>query len=452
MNSREWRVTLSLAAVYAVRMLGLFMILPVFALYAQNLPDATPAWVGLAIGIYGLTQAIFQIPLGIAADKVGRKPVIVGGLLFFIAGSIVAALADTVLGVAIGRAIQGMGAVAAATMALAADLIREEYRVRTLGIIGLTIGLSFMAGIALGPLVAQWGGVPAIFWFTALLGGLGIALVLLAVPNPPRSLQHRDAGIIRDYLGAALRNPALLRMDIGVFVLHLVMTANFLALPLLFSDTLGLPTTQHWQIYLPVLVTAFLLAVPLIIVAEKRQKIVPLMLLATAAIVLAELAMGLWYGQPWLLLAAFLLFFVGFNFLEAVQPSLVVKYAAVHTKGTAMGVFGSAQFLGIFSGGAIGGLVHHAWGNSSLFLFCAAVTASWLALAWHLPRPQFYASRILKLAPHHFADPDDLERTLLAIPGMKEVALAVDEGLAYLKYDRDSLDETALRAFSATAT
>lgn len=451
MNSLEWRVTASLAAIYAVRMLGLFMILPVFALYAKTFPDSTPALAGLAIGIYGLSQAVFQIPLGIMADKIGRKPVIVGGLLVFAAGSVIAALADSMWWIIVGRTVQGMGAIAAATMALAADLIREENRIRTMGIIGLTIGMSFMAGMILGPFVSQFGGVPTIFWLTCVLALIGIALVLFVVPNPARNLQHRDAGIIKGYLGTALSNPALLRMNVGVFILHLVMTANFLVIPGIFTQELGLSSPEHWKIYLPVFVGSFLLSIPLILMAEKQRKIRPLLLLSTLALIVAEAVMAAGHAHMGWLLPAFLLFFIGFNFLEAVQPSLVVKYSAVHTKGTAMGIFGSSQFLGIFAGGSLGGMVNHAWGISGVFVFSALITLLWLLVALQLPQPTFYTSRILKLDPLLFSDPQRLHDELLAVTGVKEVAIAADECLAYLKVDKTLLDEESLRAFSGAS-
>lgn len=448
MNSLEWRVTASLAAIYAVRMLGLFMILPVFALYAETFPDSTPALAGLAIGIYGLSQAIFQIPLGILSDKIGRKPVIIGGLLVFALGSVIAALSQTMWMIVIGRMIQGMGAVAAPTMALAADLIREENRIRTMGVIGLSIGVSFMLGMIIGPLVSQVGGVPSIFWLTMVLALSGIALVVFAVPTPARTLQHRDAGIIKGYVGTALGNAALLRMNVGVFILHLVMTANFLVLPTIFEHQLGLPNAEHWKVYLPVFIGSFALSIPLIILAEKQRKIRPLLLGCTVALIVAELVMAAGYTHIGWLMAAFLLFFIGFNFLEAVQPSLVAKYSAVNTKGTAMGIFSSSQFLGIFAGGSLGGVINHTWGVTGVFLFSAAITALWFMVALRLPQPTFYTSRILKLDPLLFSDPQRLHDALLAIPGVKEVAIATDECIAYLKIDKTTLDATALDAFS----
>ncbi len=447
MNSLEWRVTASLAAIYAVRMLGLFMILPVFTLYAESLPGYTPALVGLAIGIYGLSQAIFQIPLGVLSDKLGRKPVIIGGLLVFAIGSAIAALGHSLWTIIIGRAIQGLGAVAGPTMALAADLTREENRTRIMAIIGMTIGLSFMGGMILGPIISQFAGVPGIFWITMLLALLGIALIILAVPTPERAVQHRDAGVMKDYLGKALKNIALLRMNAGVFILHLVMTANFLVLPPIFEHDLGLPRAEHWKVYAPVFAGSFLLSIPLIIIAEKRHKIRTLLLASTVVLILAEVGMAMSYEHIGWLLAAFFLFFVGFNFLEAVQPSLVAKYSDVSTKGTAMGIFSSSQFLGIFAGGALGGMVNHTWGTTGVFIFSAIIVGLWLILAIQLPTPTFYTSRLLKLDPLLFSDKELLRQELLAVRGVKEVAVVAEEGIAYLKVDKETLDEARLRAF-----
>lgn len=451
MNSLEWRVTASLAAIYAVRMLGLFMILPVFALYAETLSDSTPFLIGLAIGIYGLTQAIFQIPLGVLSDRIGRKPVIIGGLLVFALGSIIAAMAHSLWLIIVGRMIQGMGAVAGPTMALAADLTREENRTRIMAVIGMTIGLSFMAGMILGPLVSEIAGVPGIFWLTMLLALSGIALVTLAVPTPVHSIQHRDAGIIKGYLGKVMSNLPLLRMNAGVFILHLVMTANFLVLPPIFEHDLALPRVEHWKIYLPVFAGSFLVAIPLIIIAEKKHKIRTLLLGSTVALILAEAGMALGHTHIAWLIAAFFLFFVGFNFLEAVQPSLVAKYSDVSTKGTAMGVFSSSQFLGIFAGGSLGGLINHEWGATGVFTFSAVIVAVWLLLALQLPQPTFYTSRVLKLDPLLFSDKERLHSELLAVPGVKEVAVVVEECVAYLKIDRENIDEDALRAFSGAS-
>lgn len=450
MNALEWRVALSLSAVYAVRMLGLFMILPVFSLYADNFAGSTEFLTGLAIGIYGLTQALFQIPLGLASDRIGRKPVIIGGLLIFALGSVVAALADSIWLIIIGRTLQGMGAIAAATMALAADLTREEYRARIMAFIGMSIGASFMIAMIVGPLLNAWAGLPGIFWVTMGLALSGILLILFAVPQPVQIRSHRDAGILRGYIGKTLQNKSLLRMNLGVFILHLIMTANFLVIPQLLEQQLAFPSVEHWKIYLPVFLLSFLLAVPMIILAEKKRKIKSVLLFAVGLLIASELLMALGYSHNYLLIFAFLVFFVGFNFLEAVQPSLVAKYSAVDTKGTAMGIFSSAQFFGIFIGGTAGGLIDQHFGISGVFTFSAVMATAWLAISFSLPTPQFYTSRIIKLNTS-ITDWQEIHQRLSAIPGVREVSIVAKEQLAYLKVDKAELDDDALRAFSGTS-
>lgn len=450
MNALEWRVALSLSAVYAVRMLGLFMILPVFSLYADNFPGSTEFLAGLAIGVYGLTQALFQIPLGLASDRIGRKPVIIAGLLIFAFGSIVAAMADSIWLIIIGRTLQGMGAIAAATMALAADLTREEFRARIMAFIGMSIGLSFMLAMVIGPLLNAWVGLSGIFWATMALALSGILLIVFAVPQPVQIRSHRDAGILRDYIGKALQNKSLQRMNFGVFILHLIMTANFLVIPQLLEGQLNVPAVEHWKIYLPVFLLSFLLAVPMIILAEKKRKIKPVLLFAVSLLIVAELLMALGYQHSYLLSGAFLLFFVGFNFLEAVQPSLVAKYSAVDTKGTAMGIFSSAQFFGIFIGGALGGLIDQYFGISGVFIFSAIMATVWLMLSFSLPVPKFYTSRVIKLDTG-ITDWQDIHRRISAIPGVREVSIVAQEQLAYIKVDKAELDDNALRAFSGTS-
>ena len=447
MNKLEKRTALSLAAVYAVRMLGLFMILPVLPLYVTHFEEATPFLIGLAIGIYGLTQASFQIPLGLLSDRFGRKKIIIGGLLVFALGSIVAALSDNIYSIILGRAIQGMGAIAAATMALAADLTEENNRAKVMAGIGMTIGIAFAVAMIIGPLINEWYGLSGIFWITALLALVGIALVIFVVPQPKRLYHHRDAGVLGDYILPTLKNSSLLRMNAGVFVLHMIMTANFTVLPLIFRDQIGLSSADHWKIYLPVFGLSFIAAVPLIIIAEKYQKIKQMLVGTVFLLALAQLCMAFNTEQNWWLLLWFLAFFVSFNFLEAIQPSLVAKYAGVNIKGTAMGVFSTAQFLGIFIGGVAGGLLLENGGASWVFLFGCIGAIVWLVLTISLPSPKFYKSHLLKLSQTML---DDTQATTLAlndIAGIKEVAIAIDEGVAYLKIDKTELNEESLLRF-----
>jgi MFS family permease len=451
MTPFERRAALSLASIYALRMLGLFMILPVFALYADHLEGVTPLLVGLAIGVYGLTQALLQIPFGMVSDHVGRKPVIAVGLLIFAIGSVVAALADTIHGVIIGRALQGAGAIAAAVMALVADLTREEHRSKAMAVIGMTIGFSFLLAMVAGPLLNQWIGVPGIFWLTAVLAVGGIGVLYLLVPTPQRSTVHRDAEPIPAQFGRVLREPELLRLDLGIFVLHMVLTATFVVVPLALRDA-GFAAAEHWQLYLPVMVLAMGLAVPFIIIAEAKRQMKRVFVGAVMALLAAQLLLAWSHEGVMMIGVVMLLFFSAFNLLEATLPSLVSKVAHAENKGTAMGVYASSQFMGAFVGGVSGGWAFGVWGSSGVFLVNAALLALWLMMAATMRPPRYLVSELLRVGPHNAASAVALEQELLRLAGVVEASVCTEEGVAYLKLDKARVDMEALRQFSVSVS
>lgn len=449
LSRSERRAALGLAGIYGSRMLGLFLILPVFALYAEHLPGATELLTGLAIGIYGLTQALLQIPFGLLSDRLGRKPVILGGLLLFAIGSVVAAMASDIWWVIVGRALQGSGAVAAAVMALAADLTREEQRTKVMAIIGTTIGMSFMVAMIAAPVLDTWLGVPGIFWLTALLALVGATLLMGVVPSPTRISHHRDAQPVPAMFRRVLGDGQLLRLDLGIFSLHLVLTSLFLVVPLALRDT-GLALEKHSLLYAPVMLLSIAAMVPFVIIAEKRGRMKAVFVGAVATLVVAELAMWSALGNFWGLAVALWLFFVAFNLLEATLPSLVSKLAPADAKGTAMGVYSTSQFAGAFVGGLAGGWAHQHYGIHGVLLLAVLASTVWLLAASGMRNPGRHASRLLRVAVRDDHAAADLATRLAGVPGVVEAVVIATDGVAYLKVDKGALDESALDAICAS--
>jgi MFS family permease len=384
MTPLERRSSISLALIFALRMLGLFLVLPVFVLEARKYPGGDdPALVGLALGAYGLTQAVLQLPLGMASDLFGRKRVIVLGLLVFAAGSLMAAMADSVLGLLVGRAVQGAGAVSAAVTALLADQTRDAVRTKAMALVGASIGLMFMVAlVAAPPLTAAWG-LAGLFGLTCALALLGIAVVLWGVPPEPQEHKSAPPGRLAD----VWRHPDLLRLNAGVFVLHAVQIAMWVVVPALLVRA-GLAHALHWQVYLPAMVLAFVMMGGLF--ALERRGLLRAALLGSIALVLvaqvgfAVLAMGQGGWGIWPVAGLLFLFFCGFNALEASQPSLVSRMAPPALRGAALGSYNTLQSLGLFAGGALGGAIVKWAGAPGLFVATALLTALWLVLTWPL--------------------------------------------------------------------
>ena len=382
MTSAERRAGVSLAAIFALRMLGLFLILPVFAEHARTIPGGDDlTLVGLAIGAYGLTQACLQIAYGAASDRYGRKPVILFGLLLFVIGSAVAALAHDMHMIIVGRVLQGAGAISAAVTALAADLTRDQHRTKVMAMIGSSIGLVFALSMVAAPLLHAAIGMSGIFWLTALLALLAMGLVIWVVPLAP-PVPRANGGRFID----VLRDAQLMRLNLGVFALHLIQTTMWVMVPSALTRS-GLPMASHWQVYLPAVLVSFVVMVPAVIVAERRNRMKPVFNAAVALLALVQFGLYL-HGEGLMMLASMLtLFFIAFNVLEATQPSWISRIAPPHAKGTALGVYNTLQSIGLFLGGLIGGWLGQHHGPQAVSLFCAVLALAWLALALTMKPP-----------------------------------------------------------------
>ncbi|MDR1350216.1 MAG: MFS transporter [Zoogloeaceae bacterium] len=383
LTAAERRTGISLAAIFGLRMLGLFLILPVFALHAKDIEGGDNLLlVGLALGAYGGTQACLQIAWGAASDHLGRKPVIIVGLLLFALGSFMAALAPDMYWMIAGRVIQGAGAISAAVTALAADLTREECRARVMGMIGASIGLVFAVSMVAAPLLFDRIGMSGIFWLTGILALLAIVVLIRVVPAAPPPVSGSPVPI-----SAVLYEPQLLRLNFGVFVLHLTQMALWVLVPTLLVEVGGLPGGAHWKVYLPAVLLSFTLMTPAIIIAEKRGRMKTVLIGAVALLTMTLAGFCLAGDNLATLFLWLTLFFVAFNTLEALQPSLISRIAPPHAKGKALGVYNTLQALGLFVGGIVGGALAERLGNRAVFLFCALAVILWLALACGLHPP-----------------------------------------------------------------
>ena len=448
MNSVEKRAILGVGGIFALRMIGLFMIVPVFSVYGDNYAHATPFLIGLAVGIYGLGQAIFQIPMSLAADKFPRKPIIFLGLILFALGGMIAANATDIYEVIIGRALAGSGAVSAVLMALLADVTREEMRTKAMATMGLTIATSIMLAFAFGPLLVGSLGISGLFWLTSGFAVLAM-LLLFVVPTPMRVLKHNlDNKSIGQQLASVLKIGDLNRLHIGIFALHLTMTAIFVILPHQLSDVMGLSVRQQGLVYLPLLFIGFAVAIPFIIIAEKKRKMRQVFLgaiaLMTAA--LALLALGSQVGVG--IILGLLLYFMGFNLLEATIPSWISKRAPVANKATAMGLNSSSQFFGAFVGGAMGGLLLTqpnllAWG------ILAVIMGASLLLIIPIADPPYLSSTTVTIPKD--INIQDWSRQMLAVDGVDELVVMAKEQVAYLKLDKTQLTDSARQELSHLA-
>ena len=439
MNALERRSTFALSSIFALRMLGLFMIIPVFSVAGQSYQGATPALIGLAVGVYGLTQAILQIPFSLLADRFSRKPLVVLGLLLFALGGAVAAMSESIYGVIIGRAIAGGGAVSAVVMALLADITREEQRSKAMAVMGMSIGVSFMVAFSLGPWLTSLVGISGLFWVNTIMGIAAISMLLL-VPKVTRHHRNYQQGYVTQ-LKQVLKMGDLNRLHISVFALHLLLTAMFIYMPSQLIEFADIPLARHGLVYLPLLVISLFFAFPSIILAEKYRKMRGIFLTAIGGIVLGLLVLIFGFESKYILLLGLALFFIAFNVMEALLPSWLSKSAPIQSKATAMGVNASSQFLGAFFGGMIGGQLLILNNTSIGWGILTAIAIVWLLISFGLVQPRYLSSLVIRLPESK--QTDEWTSQLLAIRGIEEVVVMPDQQVAYIKVDKQQIDDAA---------
>lgn len=440
MSRDELRAAASLSSIFGLRMLGMFVILPVFAIYAESLPGGENLTLtGIAIGAYGLTQAILQIPFGWWSDRYGRKPVIYAGLAIFAAGSFIAALGTHIYVIILGRLLQGAGAIAAPVMAMIADLTRDEHRTKAMAMVGSTIGATFAASLAISPWLNGVIGVPGLFAMTGVLVLIAMGVVYALVPDAPQPHRRSDGRGLDQFM-AALRDPQLARLYYGVFALHAVLMALFIAVPLDLRDS-GLPVEAHWKVYLPVMLGSFVLMLPAVLGFTGPERTKRVFVGSVAVLLALHIAMPWFAHGLWAIVVHLLVFFTAFNVLEAALPALVTRIAAPRNKGVAIGVFTSLQFFGAFIGAAAGGFLYSRWGASGVVIFDSALLVIWFiaALGTRVPHP--VSTRAYALPALDPIRAERLAAGLGSLPGVHEARVASGEGRVYLVVDSTAFDE-----------
>lgn len=444
MTPKERRATWGLGAVFSLRMLGMFMVLPVLTTYGMALQGASETLIGIAIGIYGLAQALFQIPFGLVSDRIGRKPLIVGGLLIFALGSVIAALSDSIWGIILGRALQGSGAIAAAVMALLSDLTREQNRTKAMAFIGVSFGLTFACAMVVGPIVTHAFGLQALFWMIALLALAGIVITLAVVPSTSDHVLNRESSMVRGSFSKVLNNPRLLKLNFGIMCLHILLMSSFVALPLAMQQA-GLAASNHWKVYLVTMLVSFATIVPFIIYAEKYRRMKQVFMGCVAVLFCAEVLLWRSGLHLWAIIAGIQLFFIAFNVMEAILPSLISKEAPAGYKGTAMGVYSTSQFIGVAIGGSVGGWLYSLQGTGLVFIAGAGLAAIWFVVSSTMKEPPYVSSLRITLCELAVKD-SALQHRLMAQPGVTEAIVVPEERSAYIKVDTKQTNRGQLEA------
>lgn len=424
-----------IAALFSFRMLGLFMLIPVFTLYATHLTSATPSLIGVALGSYGLSQGLLQIPFGMLSDRYGRKPIITIGLILFACGSLLGALTTSIYGMIIARIMQGMGAIGSVLIALLADLTPDQQRTKAMAVIGVTIGLSFSLAMVISPALTHYFGLAGIFYLTVFLAILGLLLLHIVIPTPKKEPFHLDSEASPKLFKQVIRNSHLQRLNAGIFFQHFILTATFFSIPILLQQQIELGfLAKQWHFYLPLMVLSFLMMTPFLAIAEKKRKIKTLFSISVLLTCLCQFLLA-FNDQHWWAICSFMfIYFVGFNFLEASLPSLISRQASLESKGTAMGIYSSCQFLGIFAGGTMAGLVYQLYGNHGVFIVNGIVALLWFIITLFL-QPNVYQLTLL-LSYNKLHDTEALFQKLRSLPGVNDVAIAEKEHTLYLRVDK----------------